>query len=279
LHTSRNVVTTMERCIVLLLTLFVGSVVQSASETGWRGIVPLRSTRTQVERELGPLDTNCQCYKMEHEIVHVTYANGRCTGDLPGWNVPQDTVLTLTIRPFREILWSEIEPNKKDFVRTMDDTFTAYYGNGNKGLRYSVSSAGLVKSVSYLPSNKDNSYRCAGFPLSDGGITDYSPYDQFPYDSLNDITSRLGEFTVRLQKLPTYSGYIVVYAGRKQETHEVASFAKRAREYLIKEFHANPKTIVALNGGYRGEPVVELFLIPSTWPSPVPTPTFGGILK
>jgi hypothetical protein len=187
--------------------------------------------------------------------------------------------LRVTVRPFKEIPLSALEPNTDDFVRTIDDTFTAFYAHGGKGLRYSVSSAGLITSISYLPSVKDNSYRCAGFPLTDGGISAYSPYDEFPYDSLEGLTSRLGEFTVRLQKQPTYKGYIVVYAGRNRKIDGVGTFANRSRAYLIKEFQVNPKTIVALNGGYREEPVVELFLIPNAWPAPVPAPTFAGILK
>ena len=269
----------MKKPIVLLLTLFVASIIQTPRPTEWRGIVPLKSTRTDVERELGHADIACRCYKTDNEIVHVTYATDRCTGDLPGWNVPRDTVVRITVRPLKEIPLSEIEPNTEGFVRTVDDTFTAHYAHGGKGLRYSVSSAGLITSITYLPSVGDNSYRCAGFPLTDGGITAYKPYDEFPYDSLEGITSRLGEFTIRLQKQPTYKGYIIVYAGRNKKTDGVANFATRSRDYLINEFQVSAETIVALNGGYRKEPVVELFLIPSAWPPPVPTPTFAGTLK
>lgn len=264
--------------IVLLLTLIV-PLIQSRDGTGWRGILPLRSTRTEVERELGPLDLRCQCYKTEKELVHVVYATGPCAGDLPGWNVPRDTVLSLTITPYKEVAFSEVEPKKEDFVRTLDDTFTAYYGNADKGLRYSVSATGFITSVSYLPSVKDHSQRCVGFPLTDGGITAYSPYEEFSYDSLEDITSRLGEFAIRLQQRRGYKGYIVVYAGRNQKTNGVASFANKARYYLIKELEGDPDTIVSFNGGYREQAIVQLFLIPSSWPPPVANPTLPGTLK
>ena len=264
--------------IVLLLTLVV-PLMQSRNGTGWRGIVPLRSTRTEVEQELGSLDPRCLCYKTEKELVGVVYATGPCTGELPGWNVPRDTVLSLTITPYKEVPFSEIEPRKEDFVRTVDDTFTAYYGNGDKGLRYSVSATGFITNISYLPSVKDNSRRCVGFPLTDGGITAYSPYDDFTYDSLEDITSRLGEFAIRLQKQRGYKGYIVVYADRNQKTDGVASFANKARDYLIKELKTDPDTIVSVNGGYREQSIVQLFLIPSSWPPPVANPTLPGTLK
>ena len=247
--------------------------------TGWRSIVPLRSTRTDVERELGSLDLTCQCYETERELVRVRYATGPCAGDLPGWNVPRDTVLSITVSPKKKFAFSEVETRKEDFVKTSDDTFTAYYANGNEGLRYSVTSSGFVKDIAYLPSIRDNPLRCAGFPLTDGGITAYAPYYEFPYASLQDITSRLGEFSIRLHKQPDYKGYLVVYAGCDRKIAGVAAFANKAKNYLIDELKTDPKAVEAINGGYRDQPTIELFLIPNSWPPPVPTPTFAGILR
>ena len=115
--------------------------------------------------------------------------------------------------------------------------------------------------------------------MTDGGITAHSSYEEFTYDSLEDITSRLGEFAIRLQQRRGYKGYIVVYAGRNQKTNGVASFANKARDYLIKELEADPDTIVSFNGGYREQAIVQLFLIPSLWPPPVANPTLPGTLK
>ena len=269
----------MPKIVIILVILALAFLVQLPIDRGWHGIVPLKSTRIDVERQLGPIDTRCQCYKTENEIVRVTYAVAPCLGDLPGWNVARDTVLSLSVSPLKEVRFSDVEAKPDHFVRTVDDTFTSYYGNSEKGLRYSVSATGVVTNVSYLPSVSDNSRRCRGFPLTDGGITAYSPYQEFPYDSLEDITSRLGEFSIRLQRQPTYKGYIVVYASRTLKPSGVSEFGNRAREYVTKEFGVAPANIVALNGGYREESVVHLFLIPRSWPPPVPNPTFPGTPK
>ncbi len=269
----------MKRLILLSTAAILAFQTQSEQRTGWRGITPLRSTRTQVERELGALDLKCQCYKTESEIVRVKYARDRCTGDLPGWNVPADTVLSIEVSPKSDQTLSELEPRKEDFVETRDHSFTTYYGNGNKGIRYSVSSTGSIISISYVPSVKDNHLRCPGFPPTDGGITAYSPYSEFPFETLHDITERLGEFVIRLQESPKYKGYIIVYARHDKVIPSVGEFASAARNYLIKEFETDPKTIEAITGGYREQATVELFLIPSPWPPPVPTPTFGALVK
>lgn len=269
----------MKSLFILSITAVIAFHTQLEQRTGWRGIIPLRSTRTQVERELGTLDLKCQCYKTEKEIVHVKYARDRCTGDLPGWNVLADTVLSVEVSPKSEHVFSELEPRKEDFVETRDHSFTTYYGNGNRGIRYSVSSTGLVVSISYVPSVKDNHLRCPGFPPTDGGITAYSPNSEFPFDTLDDITARLGEFIIRLQESPKYKGYIIVYARHDKVMPGVGEFASAARNYLIKEFETDPKTIEAITGGYREQATVELFLIPSAWPPPVATPTFGALVK
>lgn len=269
----------MKRLFILSVATILAFQTQPEERTGWRGIIPLRSTRTKVERELGAFDLKCQCYKTETEIVHVKYARDRCTGDLPGWNVPADTVLSIEVSPKSSYAFSEFEARKEDFIETRDHSFTTYYGNGNRGIRYSVSSTGVVVSIAYVPSVKDNHLRCPGFPQTDGGITAYSPYTEFPFDTLDDITERLGEFVIRLQESPKYKGYIIVYARHDKVMPGVGEFANAARNYSIKQFEMDPKTIEAITGGYREQATVELFLIPSSWPPPVPTPTFGGLAK
>lgn len=66
--------------------------------TGWKGIVPLQSTRADVDRLLGKGAGKCQCiYRKPTEIVAVDYAKAPCKGAVNGWNVPSDTVLKVRI--------------------------------------------------------------------------------------------------------------------------------------------------------------------------------------
>ena len=181
----------MKSITVLMVLLIILSLAFTQDAPGWRGIVPLHSTRAQVEQILGALDMRCQCYSSEIESVRVEYASGPCKGVLPGWNVPADTVLSLQIYPKKPLLFSELKVRKEDFIATVDDTVTTHYGNGEKGLRYSVSSSGTVGSIWYGPSIKENKLRCAGFPPTDGGITVYRPYDEFAYETADDVKDRL----------------------------------------------------------------------------------------
>ena len=248
----------------------------SQSSTGWRGLVPLRSTRAQVEQLLGTMNTRCQCYSTETETVHVEYANGPCKGDLAGWNVPADTVLSLQISPKNPISFSEMKVAKEEFVRTVDDANFSYYGNGEKGLRYSVSWDGKLESIWYGPSIKDNNMRCAGFPPTDGGITAYHPYYEFPYETVEDIKSRVGDFGVRLVGNRELKGYVIVYGTPNNKSEVIATLATTTRKYLIEELNVDSRALEVINGGFRETPTVALFLNPREWPSPVPTPTLAG---
>ena len=265
----------MKSSIVLTILLMITSLAFTQDTPGWRGIVPLQSTREQLEQLVGVLDRRCQCYSTETESIRVEYASGPCTGDLPGWNVPADTVLSLKIYPKKPLVFSELKIQKENFITTVDDTVTTYYANGEKGLRYAVPSLGTVASVWYGPSSKQNNLRCAGFPPTDGGITTYRPFYEFPFETVDDVKERLGEFGVRLLKEPQLKGYIIVY-GQRDKVASVDQFVKSAKAYLVEELNLNPNSIETSNGGYREHATVELFLIPREWPPPIATPTFSS---
>lgn len=269
----------MKSSLILICLIIIVFSAPAKDRTGWRDIIPLRSTRAQVEQVLGVLDRRCQCYATEDEIVRVSYSRGPCKGDEAGWNVPADTVLSLHVTLKTPLPFSEMKFRKEDFIKTVDDTVTSHYGNGEKGLRYAVSSSGNVESVWYGPSVKDNHLRCPGFPFTDGGITAYAPYYQFPYERADDVTGRLGEFGIRLLKDSQLKGYVIVYGTPHNKQNATAKLVKIAKDYLIEELGVSSDSFAAINGGYREDPTVELFLIPRAWPPPVSTPTLGGFSR
>ena len=267
-------VETLLACIATTASLTV-----SLQSDGWRGIVPLRSSRTQVEQVLGRFGTRCKCYSTETETVRVKYASGPCKGDLAGWNVPQGTVLSLQIYPKNPMSFSEMRVAKEEFVKTVDDATFTHYGNGEKGLRYSVSWDGTLESIWYGPSVKDNNLRCAGFPPTDGGVTAYTPYHEFPYKTVDDIKSRIGDFGIRLVEDRKFKGYVIVYRTGDKKTNPIARLMTTTKKYLIRKLNVDARAVEVIDGGFRERPTVELFLIPRDWPPPVPTPTLGGFLK
>ena len=89
------------KLITVLLVLNSALQVPDLSQAkGWRGIVPLHSTRTDVQRLLNAT-SNPECvplfctYYLADMNVQFDYSLGDCK--LGGWDVPLDTVVGITV--------------------------------------------------------------------------------------------------------------------------------------------------------------------------------------
>ena len=121
-------------CLFILLTLFI-----NIKGEEWRGIKPLYSTRTDVERILGQSsDANGRVYKLENESAFISYSDGICSQKSKDWDVPKDTVLTISVSSGLT-LFSELKVDETKFVKKLEhlpDVF--YYTNSEDGIMYVV---------------------------------------------------------------------------------------------------------------------------------------------
>src|ERR1700682_866381 len=87
--------------------LFVNSALWSKE---WQGIVPLHSRRSEVDRALGPpIDRSGSLYETKNEKVFIWYSDEPChKGISELWNVPKDTVLSITLYPKRRMSISDL---------------------------------------------------------------------------------------------------------------------------------------------------------------------------
>jgi len=247
-------------------------------ERGWRHIVPLNSTRSQVERILGASENECKCfYRVDDFSVHVDYALAPCKGVVPGWNVATDTVLRFTIRPtVQQQRFEEMKLDLAKYSLRHDDTFTTYYANRSGGIEYAVSSDGLVSSISYIPSSDDDHLRCNGFPQEDGSLTDHISFDEYGDLDFGTETGRLDNLAIALYRNPKFKAYIVVYAGEVACPHEARSRALRARAYLINKYGVSAARVSAIDGGHREQFLVRLYAVPQVDDPPTIVPTIAS---
>jgi hypothetical protein len=84
---------------------------------------------------------------------------------------------------------------------------------------------------------------------------------------------RLDKFTIELQMDPTSQAYIIAYGGRASRAGEAQKLADKAKGYLVNKRGIDAGRIVTVDGGYREQPAVELWLVPSRAALPRPTPT------
>jgi hypothetical protein len=136
---------------------------------GWKGILPLHSTRADVERVLGPPTEPCKegChYDTRSEGVFVRYSTERCVGHGAAWNVPPNTVISLSINLAERPSLKDLKLNLKKFKKTEDPELHGYttYENEAKGVSYAVSADGRVYRTHWFATTKDDkALRCQSY--------------------------------------------------------------------------------------------------------------------
>lgn len=91
--------------------------------------------------------------------------------------------------------------------------------------------------------------------------------------SFDDQKARLDNLAVELQNDPSTTTYVIAYGGRTSRIGQADLLGARARDYLVTQRGIDQSRIVVLNGGFREEDCVELWIIPRGATPPTPTPT------
>ncbi|HEV2803162.1 MAG TPA: hypothetical protein VGW12_22030 [Pyrinomonadaceae bacterium] len=145
----------------------------------WRGIVPLRSTRADVERLLGPTiddpgnkNNYVETYRAEEETVTILYSDGPlCNGYLlRGYRVPKDTVVRIIVRPV-PFPFSDLELDKDKYKEHSGGHVLdlSYFTDEEEGVSYEVrwkavpaggERQGRVTSIEYGARAKDKHLEC-----------------------------------------------------------------------------------------------------------------------
>ena len=129
----------------LLLGLWLLGLTYPCMAKDWNGIVPLKSTRADVERRLGqPKDDLDGRYYFVDEIVTIQYSGFKC-GEVPRiegwpvspvrWNVKPDVVTSIGVKLRRAVPLSSLSVDLSKFKRTSRGHLTSifYYHNETEG--------------------------------------------------------------------------------------------------------------------------------------------------
>lgn len=140
----------------MLVLLLLSAISSQAKE--WRGIVPLKSTRADVERLLGSPGAH-GLYQFEGERIIIHYAEGKCDRVEDCWClVPSGTVLSIRVVLEDEMRFSTLKLGKTKYKKLVivPDASQATYSNDEDGIIYTVDEEhDDVISIEYLPSAKD----------------------------------------------------------------------------------------------------------------------------
>jgi hypothetical protein len=85
--------------------------------------------------------------------------------------------------------------------------------------------------------------------------------------------SALDQLSIALQSEPDSIGYVIVYGGRKGSRNDIAKRMSCMKTYLIKQRGTAAARLKVINGGYREDVMIELWVRPDGSPAPAPRPT------
>ena len=98
-------------------------------------------------------------------------------------------------------------------------------------------------------------------------------FDECNSCSLDDQKARLDNLAIELQNDPSTRAYILAYGGRMSPLNKVEKLMNQARDYLVTKRGIDASRLELVNGGFREEDSVELWVVPSGAAAPRPTPT------
>jgi hypothetical protein len=97
--------------------------------------------------------------------------------------------------------------------------------------------------------------------------------DEYGVIAVGDEKQRLDHFMGELQKDPSAQGYLVCYGGRRSRRDEAQRRCDRAKNFLVVSRGIDASRTVTVDAGYRERPTIELWLVPSGFAGPSPSPT------
>jgi hypothetical protein len=105
------------------------------------------------------------------------------------------------------------------------------------------------------------------------GVTPARKIDEYGNIRFNDEKARLDNYAIALQNEPGAQGYVICYGGRRGRAGEAQARCDRAKNYLVNERQIDSSRVVTLDGGFREELTVELWVVPTGAQPPTASPT------
>ena len=149
---------------ILFSILMCAFLPQTASSKDWRGIVPLKSTRAEVEKRFGKPDERGG-YDLKDERVSFNYGEGPCRGlyltlgeDNCKCLADDDAVMSISVEPTGTRKISDLKLDMKKFKRTAITPFpqTFEYDNPEEGIVYTVDEEeNEIQDITYYPTPAD----------------------------------------------------------------------------------------------------------------------------
>jgi len=153
--------------ILFMLPSLILAMHSCGNAQDWRKIVPLKSTRAEVETLLGPAEgAYSTVYQLKEGKLFIEYSSGPCRPDRKnGWNVAENTVVSLSFSPRHKKRLADLKLDLTKFRKEIDQQVIGitYYVDEENGITYEIQD-GKVDSIEYDPPKKYDHLFCGDRP-------------------------------------------------------------------------------------------------------------------
>ncbi len=257
--------------------------VQDERAKGWRGLVPLQATRRDVEGLLGVSNPpGGSTYERDKQYIRVEYSDGPCEKGWPyGWNVEKDTVTSIWVTAKENVFLADLKIDESKYQKYTDGHIQnrVHYVNYEEGFGILVDDTTfkIVKGFYYMPTTSDEKLRCPDaknrLPVGRKQADSFGKFDEYGDLKPTHERYRLDSAASHAVSVTDSEIYIIAYAGREAHPGEAETRASCAREYLIREHKISAERIRAIDGGYREQRIVEIYVEPKDGDIPLARPT------
>ena len=135
----------------------------------WKGIIPLKTTREEVEQILGKRvnpDSNgydIADYKFKGGTAYIVFTLGGCRGGVGDYNVPAGRVNRVSFQPDPQPAFRGFKFDRKRFVEGghPDGPSPSFFVNRLDGISFWLSpDEQSVQRINYFPSSKEDHLKC-----------------------------------------------------------------------------------------------------------------------
>ena len=222
----------------------------------WRGITPLRSTRTDLTKAFGPSPDANEIranYDIGGEHAYIVFSTRldyypECQSTLP-----TDTVMVIQVRPSKETPLSHYEKDLSRFrvVEASTPPGIGYKGyiDEKEGVAY-VTAGDVVDEIYYFASAEDK-HLCKRYVEDPETFirrtVDFFPtVDEYGVTKFVEERARLDNFAYQLKRATKSKGFIIVYPGGKITKKQAQLRANKALKYVTSKWQFNKDRIEAI---------------------------------
>lgn len=275
-----------------LLLVFVLFLLGKTTAQTWKGIVPLKSNRSDIDKIQRVNGSNF--LNLENEKIIINYYEGGCNQTIEKvLKLSKDTVIEAKVIPKTEIL---VDMFSSGFYQgryeklSLSDKQNLYIDSINDLIiigEISESKPEVVTSLFLIPeiSKLDKCLLDKMDPIVRQAFEKSKIKDEigksFFYESVYltypDFsrwnTKRFDNFSKILSESQNSRGIIIVYADKNSRSDEITFWIEKIKKHLVEMLKVDKNSLVFINGGYRQSAESVLYILPKDMPIPSPSPT------